>query len=155
MLQSTGSQRVGHDLVTENNKEEDEVVRQYHRLSGHEFEHISWRTKEPGGLQSVRSHGVGHDLLTGKQQQCPVGIRNVPAKRLHNISILAAAKKGSISIFQHYLVICSPNRQEFAKSLPLIDLKEKSFIKLNGLEQCQTLGEKNSTNHTNVTVIRS
>ena len=93
-------------------------------------------------LQAVRSHGVGHDLLTGKQQQCPVGIRSVPAKRLHNISILAAAKKGSISLFQHYLVICSPNRQEFAKSFPLIDLKEKSLIKLNGLEQCQTLGER-------------
>ena len=89
-------------------------------------------------LQSVRSHGVGHDLLTGKQQ-CPVGIRNVPAKRLHNISILAATKKAAISIFQHYLVICLPNQQEFAKSLPLIDPKEKSFIKLNGLEQCQTL----------------
>ena len=68
------------------------------RVNGHEFEQISWRTEGPGVLQSVRSHGVGHALLTRKQQQCPVGTRNVPAKRLHNISILAATKKAA-SVF--------------------------------------------------------
>lgn len=37
--------------------------------------------------------------------------------------------------FQHQLVICSPKGKESAKSLPLLNLKEKSFIEFNELKK--------------------
>lgn len=50
-----------------------------------------------------------------------------------SIKAVSQLPKKAANVFQHYLVICSPKRQEAAKSLPLIDLKEESFIKLKGL----------------------
>ena len=38
------------------------MVREHHRLSGHEFEQTE--TGEPGVLQSMGSPRVGHDLAT-------------------------------------------------------------------------------------------
>ena len=55
VLQFTGSQRVGHDWVTE-----------LKRLATHSSI-LSWRipwTEEPGGLQSMGSQTVGHSWVT-------------------------------------------------------------------------------------------
>ena len=50
---------------------EDEMVRQHHRLNGHEFEQTVGGS---GGQRSLAccspwGHGVGHDIATEQQQQ--------------------------------------------------------------------------------------
>ena len=52
---------------------EDETVGWHHRLSGHELEQTpgdSIRTGNPGMLQSMGSHKVGHNLPTEQQEAC-------------------------------------------------------------------------------------
>ena len=46
------------------------MVGEHHQPSGHEFEQTgrSWRTEEPGVLQSVGWQKVGHNLGTEQQQ---------------------------------------------------------------------------------------
>ena len=48
---------------------EDEMVRQHHQCSGHEFEQTAeqGRTGEPGVLQSMGLQRVGHNLGTEQQ----------------------------------------------------------------------------------------
>ena len=56
---------------------EDEMVRQHHRLNGHEFEQTTdncGRTEKPSVLQSMGSQRVGHDLVTEQQQPCIDGL---------------------------------------------------------------------------------
>ena len=50
---------------------EDEIFREHHQLSGHEFEQTPGdrRTEETGVLQSVRLQRVRHNLVTEQQQQ--------------------------------------------------------------------------------------
>ena len=47
------------------------MVRQHHRLKGHEFEQTLGNSGglRLGMLQSMRSHRVRHDLMTEQQQQ--------------------------------------------------------------------------------------
>ena len=57
------------------------MVRQNHRLNGHEFEQIpedseGWMGK-PGMLQSMRLLRVGHDLATEQQKQPMLDIKVV------------------------------------------------------------------------------
>ena len=84
MLQSMGSQRVGHDWVTELNwtKSYPDGINSFSRhLSNSGFVlqkgsgwgiKIPW-TEEPGGLQSMRSQRVGKDLPTKQQHLGPQG----------------------------------------------------------------------------------
>ena len=50
---------------------ENEMVKEYHQLNGHEFEQTPgrwWRTEEPGVLQSMGLQRVRHDRATEKQE---------------------------------------------------------------------------------------
>ena len=61
---------------------EDEMIEWHHWLDGHEFEQTgrSWRTEEPGVLQSLGSQGVRHDWATEQHVRlliCRNGKQNI------------------------------------------------------------------------------
>ena len=90
MLQFMGSQRVGRDLVTEQQQDpdagkdwqqkekrvtEDEMVGWHHRLNGHKFEQTLGDTEGQGSLVcwSPGGHRVRHDLATEQTSKCHRG----------------------------------------------------------------------------------
>ena len=71
----------GKDWGQEKGTTEDELVRQYHQLNGHEFEQTpgDWKAGESGMLQSMGSQTVRHDFTSEQQQSI-----KSPALQLHH-----------------------------------------------------------------------
>ena len=70
------------------------MVRQHHRLNGHEFEQALGDTEGPGSLLSYSPWGcrVGYDLVTEQQQK----LMNQPA--LTAVDILVAAIQSFLTL---------------------------------------------------------